>query len=113
MENLNEESLINKMTRRGILTSNKKCSKCNSDLKLTTRKRNKESKPYFTLRCTNSKCQNYQSLFANLFFSLFRKPFMLIIEIIKCWCVFILVFYIEIILTCIYLTGRKSSYLTR
>ena len=81
---MTEEVLIKKLRRRGILTSSKKCSKCTSELKLTTRRRTKESKPYFTFRCTNSKCQCFQSLFADSYFSLFRKPFMMIIEIIKC-----------------------------
>ena len=82
MENFSEEDLIKKLRRRGVLTSTKKCSKCSSELKLTTRKRNKESRPVFTLRCANPKCQSFQSVFANSYFSLFRKPFMMIIEII-------------------------------
>ena len=77
---MTEEVLIKKLRRRGILTS----SKCTSELKLTTRRRTKESKPYFTFRCTNSKCQCFQSLFADSYFSLFRKSFMMIIKIIKC-----------------------------
>ena len=70
MENFSEEDLIKKLRRRGVLTSTKKCSKCSSELKLTTRKRNKESRPVFTLRCANPKCQSFQSV---LFITLINK----------------------------------------
>ena len=70
MENFSEEDLIKKLRRRGVLTSTKKCSKCSSELKLTTRKRNKESRPVFTLRCANRKCQSFQSV---LFITLINK----------------------------------------
>ena len=57
------------------------------DLKITTRKRTKDSKPIYTLRCTNPKCQKFHSLFVNSFFGLFQKPFWLMVELIKCWCI--------------------------
>ncbi|RNA38699.1 hypothetical protein BpHYR1_016034 [Brachionus plicatilis] len=38
------------------------CLDCESDVKLVTRKRDKNGNNMLTLRCTNSKCQKYRSI---------------------------------------------------
>ena len=87
MNKISEEEVINKLQKYNVIKKITKCSTCNSDVKLVTRTRAKGGNLLKSFRCINSKCQKYHSLTENSFFSLFRKPFMLIVEIIKMWCI--------------------------
>ncbi|CAF1101621.1 unnamed protein product [Brachionus calyciflorus] len=82
----NENFWITRLQSLGILENNYVCI-CGSKLAIIDRKRNKLGNEHKTFRCTNSKCQKYQSIAKNSFFSLFKKPIFVIIEIIKLWAV--------------------------
>ena len=81
-----ELELINKYQTIGILTSDFSCYFCCKKVNLVGRKRNKAGDEVLpTFRCSNPDCQKWQSIYRNSFFSLFRSPMLLIVEIIKHW----------------------------
>lgn len=82
---ISEVMLIGEFQKKGILT-NQGCYFCNSKLELVGRKRDKNSRVQASFRCTNTGCQKFQSVYRNSFFSLFKTPMLLVVEIIKLWC---------------------------
>lgn len=93
MSKINENdkvfTTIKMLQNNGILSSNTKCysNECDGNMKIVTRKRNQEGNDLYYLRCTISTCQKYRSLLIDSFFSLYKKPFLVILELIKFWCI--------------------------
>ena len=86
--NDDEDNMILRLQEFNILKKIKNCRECGTHLRMVTRKRNKDDKnPKKSWRCINSKCQAYTSPFDGSFFQLFRKPFLVILELIKFWSV--------------------------
>lgn len=87
-----EKDLIEKFQKNGILTNDLKCYFYCDKLVLVGRKRkNSYERVIPSFRCSNSFCQKFQSVYRNSFFSLFRTPMMLVVEIIKHWCANIII----------------------
>ena len=83
-----EISQFNKLQKIGVIKSKTKSLSCGCALKLVSRTRGgKNANKLLTWRCSNSKCQKYESAFQDSFFRLFRKSFMLELLIIKYWCI--------------------------
>lgn len=79
------KNTINKFQDLNIFVKNPSCVCGSFDLKLVQRKRNKDGNELISWRCI--KCQKYKSVLTNSFFSLYKKSFLLIVEIIKLWCI--------------------------
>lgn len=80
-----DKSVIDRLQKLGVLKNDIECNKCSGIThKLVTRKRNKDGNDLLSWRC--EKCQTYNSVKDNSYFSLFKKPIWFIITLIKYWC---------------------------
>ena len=79
-----ELNYIERFQTNGILTKDHNCYFCCTKLKLVGRRRNQNARIMASFRCP--KCEKYQSVYRNSFFSFLKSPLLLIVEIIKFWC---------------------------
>ncbi|RNA02274.1 ISXO2-like domain-containing [Brachionus plicatilis] len=80
----NENYWITRLQSLRILNNYNQCI-CGLKMVMIERKRNKHGKEHKTFRCTNSKCQKYQIIAKNSFFSLIKTSLFVIIEIFNLW----------------------------
>ena len=80
-----DKVVIEKLQNLGILKKDVECKKCSGKIhQFVTRKRNKDGNNLCSWRC--KKCQTYQSVKDNSYFSLFKKPIWFKVALIKYWC---------------------------
>ena len=78
-----EKDVVKNLFAIGFLEK-RKCSKCLIDLKVRSRKRNKDGDHTFlSFRCTG--CASFSSLYSGTMLATNRKPINEVIEMIKCW----------------------------
>ena len=79
---MEEIEITKKLVKQKILSKVRHCKTCNGDVELKFRNSHSGNK-LITWRC--KRCQRYHSVVDRSFFSLFKKPIMLILQLIKFW----------------------------
>ena len=84
--NEDEIEMIHKLQNYGILNRKITCIKCKNDVdSLVYKKRDENGSELISFRC--KKCQKYKTIKDNSFFSMYKTPITLNLQIIKFWCV--------------------------
>ena len=74
--------IVKDLIRAKVIKRYRNCNTCNGELQLKHRNSHSGNK-LITWRCR--KCQRYNSVADGSFFSLFRKPMQVILQLLKLW----------------------------